>query len=66
MDIAEKVYSIIKTSVDKNGFPPSIREIADELKIPNREALSAVEQLKESGRIKNADISRKTTKEFAD
>lgn len=66
MDITEKVYNFMKSSVDKNGFPPSIRQIADELNIPDREVRTAIEQLEKSGRIKITDVSRKTTIEFTD
>ena len=47
-------------------FPPSIRQIAEELNIADYEAKAAIEQLKESGRINITDVPRKTTIEFAD
>lgn len=65
-NITEKVYNFLKESVDKNGFPPSIRQIAKEFYIPDFEVTAAIEQLKESGRIRGTDIPRKTTIEFAD
>ena len=66
MDITEKVYSFMKSSKDKNGLVPTVSQIAEELNIAVHEANAAVEQLKESGRIKITDIPRKTTIEFAD
>lgn len=66
MDVTEKVYNFIKDSVNKNGFPPSVRQIAKEFYIPDFEVVAAVEQLEKSGRIKITDVPRKTTIEFAD
>ena len=66
MDIAEKVYNFMKYSKDKNEFVPTVHQIAEELNITDHEANTAIEQLKESGRIKITDIPRKTTIEFAD
>lgn len=65
MDIADKVYNFMKSSNDKNGFVPTVHQIAEELNIADHEAKAAIEQLKESGRIKITDIPRKTTIEFA-
>lgn len=56
----------MKSSNDKNGFIPTVHQIAEELNIEDHEANAAVEQLKESGRIKVTDIPKKTTIEFAD
>lgn len=64
MDIAEKVYNFLKSSNDKNGFTPTAHQIAEELNIADYEAKAAIEQLKESGRIKITDVPRKTTIEF--
>ncbi len=64
MDIVEKVYNFMKSSNDKNGFVPTVSQIAEELNIADHEANAAIEQLKESGRIKITDIQRKTTIEF--
>ncbi len=66
MDITEKVYNFMKASNDKNGFPPTVHQIAEELNIANHEAKAAIEQLKESGRIKITDNPRKITIELAD
>ena len=66
MDIADKVYNFMKSSNDKNGFVPTVLQIAEELNIADHEAKAAVEQLEKSGRIKITDIPRKTTIEFAD
>ena len=66
MDITDKVYDFMKSSMNKSGFPPSVRQIARELDIAEHEADAAIEQLKEAGRIKITDIPRKTTIEFAD
>ena len=46
-------------------FVPTVSQIAEELNIGDHEAKTAVDQLKESGRIKITDIPRKTTIEFA-
>ena len=64
MDIVEKVYNFMKSSNDKNGFVPTVSQIAEELNIADHGANAAIEQLKESGRIKITDIQRKTTIEF--
>lgn len=56
----------MKSSKDKNGFVPTVHQIAEEFNIADHEAKAAVEQLKESGRIKITDISRKTTIEFTE
>ena len=66
MDITEKIYNYLKTERDKNGFVPTVSQIAEELNIADHEAKTAVDQLKESGRIKITDIPRKTSIEFAD
>lgn len=66
MDIADKVYSFMKSSNDKNRFVPTVQQIAEELNIAEHEANEAIEQLKESGRIKITNIPRKTTIEFTD
>lgn len=66
MDIAEKVYNFMKGSKDKNGFVPTVHQIAEELNIADHEVNAAVEQLKESGRIKITNFPRKTTIEFCD
>lgn len=66
MDIADKVYNFMKSSNDKDGFVPTVSQIAEELNIADHEANAAIERLKESGRIKITDIPRKTTIEFAD
>lgn len=55
-----------KSSNDKNGFVPTVHQIAEELNIAEYEANAAVEQLEKFGRIKITDIPRKTTIEFAD
>ena len=65
MDIAEKVYNFMKSSKNKNGFVPTVSQIAEELNMENHEVNAVVEQLKESGRIKITDFPRKTTIEFA-
>ena len=66
MDITEKVYNFMKDSKDKNGFVPTVKQMARELNIPEHEVDSEIEQLKQSGRIKITDIPRKTTIEFRD
>lgn len=66
MDIEDKVYNIMKSSMNKNGFAPTINQIARELNIENHEVNATVEQLKESGRIKITDFPRKTIIEFCD
>lgn len=66
MDITEKIYSFMKSSHNKNGFLPSVNQIAREFNIANHEVESEIEQLKKSGRIKITDIPRKTTIEFCD
>lgn len=66
MDIAEKVYNFIKSSKDKNGFTPTVSQVAEEFNIAAHEAKAAIEQLKESGKIKITDIPRENTIEFAD
>lgn len=64
MDITDKVYNFMKSSNDKNGFVSTVQQVAEELNIADHEANAAIEQLKESGRIKITDIPRKTTIEF--
>lgn len=66
MDITEKIYSFMKSSQDKNGFVPTVKQIAEEVNIVDHEAKLAIEQLEKSGRIKITDIPRKTTIEFCD
>ena len=66
MDITEKIYSFMKSSQDKNGFVPTVKQVAEEFNIADHEAQSAIEQLEKSGRIRITDIPRKTTIEFAD
>lgn len=66
MDIVDKVYNFMKSSNDKNGFVPTVQQVAEELNIVEHEAILAIEQLKESGRIEITDVPRKTTIEFID
>lgn len=66
MDIVKKVYNFMKSSKDKNGFVPIVPQMAEELNFIDYEVKAAIEQLKESGRIKIKDIPRKTTIEFAE
>lgn len=54
----------MKSSNDKNGFVPTVHQIAEELNIAEHEAKATVDQLKESGKIKITDIPRKTIIEF--
>ena len=64
MDITEKVYNFMKSSVDKNGFPPSIHQVADEFNIPDSQVRLAIEQLEKSRRIKVVDDPREAKIEF--
>lgn len=66
MDITEKIYRFMKSSSDKNGFVPSVKQIAEEFNISDREVKSAQESLKKSGKIRITDIPRKSTVEFVD
>lgn len=64
MNNSDKIYNHMKEFFEKNGFPPTIKQIADELNIKEHVAQETFEQLKESGRIKITDIPRKTIIEF--
>ncbi len=66
MDITEKVYGFMKSSNDKNGFVPSVKQIAEEFNISDYEVKIALENLEKSGRIKITDIPPKSTVEFVD
>lgn len=66
MDNLEKVYNRMREFMDKNGFPPTIKQIANELNIREYEAKEAFEELQKSGRIKITDIPRRTIIEFVD
>lgn len=66
MDNTENVYNFMKSFVEKNGYPPTIKQIANNLNIKEYEAQEALEKLKESGRIKATDIPKKTTIEFVE
>lgn len=52
--------------MDKNGFIPTVKQLAEEFDILENEAKSAIEKLEESGRIKITDILGKTTIKFCD
>ena len=45
MNNTEKVYNILKSSKDKNGFIPITNKIAKELNIPDHEANSAIDDV---------------------
>lgn len=66
MDITEKTYSFVKKSNDKNGFVPTIKQIAEELNVSEHKIKTALERLEKGGRIKITDIPRKTTIKFFD
>lgn len=65
MDNIEKVYNHIKTFVTENGFPPSARQVAEELKLDYETEVSpAIEELLAKRRIvieKNKDCKVKPT-----
>lgn len=52
MNNVEEVYSHIKDFIEEKGFPPSARQIANELKLNyENEVVPAIEELKDKGRI---------------
>ena len=63
---SDKIYYNMKEFFEKNGFPPTIKQVADELNIKEHEAQEAFDELQKSERIKITDIPRKTTIEFID
>lgn len=47
MNFTDKVYNIMKTSMNKSGFVLTVSQIARELNIADHETNGAVEQLRQ-------------------
>lgn len=61
MDKTEEVYNYMKSFMEKNGYPQSVKQTAEALNIKEHEVKEALDALQQSGRIKITDIPRKTT-----
>lgn len=66
MDITEKIYSHMKSERDKNGFVPTVNQLAEEFNVPDHEIRSAIEQLEKAGRIKVTSVPSEVKIEFVD
>jgi len=66
MDMLEKVYDRIKTSMTKNEHSLSMMKIAKELNLKEHEVKEAFEALKKAGRIKITEMAGKVKMEFLD
>jgi len=64
--ITTKVYYYMKSLADKNGFLPTLRQTAEELKVNVHEVEDAISRLHESGKIMITDIPAKSIIEFVD
>lgn len=51
-----KIFEYIKDFISKNNFPPTIKQIAEELKCEETEVKSAIERLAAEGKIKFESI----------
>ncbi|MCI8326515.1 MAG: hypothetical protein HFI37_01915 [Lachnospiraceae bacterium] len=51
MDNVEKVYEHIKSFMEEHGFPPTTKQIADSLKMVEKEVKSALDELEKAGRL---------------
>jgi hypothetical protein len=56
----------MKSLADKNGFLPTLRQTAEELKVTVHEVEDAISRLHESGKIMITDIPAKSIIEFVD
>ena len=66
MDYTDKVYNYMKSFMEENGFHQTVKGIAKELGILEKEVETAIDKLKESGKVIITGIPRKTTIEFKD
>ena len=66
MDITEKVYNYMKTERDKNGFVPTVNQLAEEFNVQEHEVRTAIEQLEQVGRIKVTNVPNEVKIEFAE
>lgn len=66
MDITEKVYNYMKTERDKNGFVPTVNQLAEEFNVQDHEVRLAIEQLEKAGRIKVTSVPSEVKIEFVD
>ena len=64
MDYTDKVYNYMKSFMEENGFNQTVKGIAKELGILEKEVETAINKLKEAGKVIISDIPRKTTIEL--
>ncbi len=56
----------MKSERDKNGFVPTVNQLAEEFNVPDHEIRSAIEQLEKAGRIKVTSVPSEVKIEFVD
>lgn len=64
--VTTKVYNYMKSLSDKNGFPPTVRQTAQDLQVQVNEVEDALSRLREEGKITITDIPAKSIIEFVD
>ncbi len=62
--VTQKVYTHMKMLSDQNGFPPTIRQTAEQLKLSEREVEAAINEMQRLGKIVITDIPAKSIIEF--
>lgn len=66
MDITERVYNCMKAERDRNGFVPTVNQLAEEFNVSDHEVRLAIEQLEKAGRIKVTSVPSEVKIEFVD
>ncbi len=62
--VTRKVYSYMKSLSDQNGFPPTVRQTAEQLDLEVRQVEEALHQMEQLGKIVITDIPAKSIIEF--
>ncbi len=62
--VTRKVDSYRKSLSDRNGFPPTVRQTAEQLDLEVRQVEEALHQMEQLGKIVITDIPAKSIIEF--
>lgn len=66
MGITEKIFNYMKSERDKNGFVPTVNQLAEEFNVSDHEVRLVIEQLEKDGRIKVINVPSEVKIEFVD
>lgn len=64
--VTQNVYTYMKSLSDQNGFPPTIRQTAEQLKLDEQEVEKAIGELQRLGRVVITDIPAKSIIEMVE